>query len=209
MRPLGVFHQEKIVFRLPSITPYMVRRQNFSCRSCFVFLKYRSSSGPQQILRKMFSLLHSWLHWYLPEKSCHLLADSSINNSWSWLNWLIIRRYFVLRSFTMVQKLWKRQIRASILNYKPHLGCISLGKVLIRILVMAKSRKGLRIQWIRARRRFNGLIRIRILRIHDFCVSLGKDSKKVHVVSGLNKKQAISCTDIKIRFWIFRFFRRD
>ena len=33
-RPLGVFHQKKIVFRLPSIIPYMARRQNFSCRSC-------------------------------------------------------------------------------------------------------------------------------------------------------------------------------
>ena len=48
-RPLGVFHQDKIVFRLPSIIPYMVRRQNFSCRFCklakdFAFLKYRSSS---------------------------------------------------------------------------------------------------------------------------------------------------------------------
>ena len=32
-RPLGIFHQEKTVFRLPSIIPYMVRRQNFSCRS--------------------------------------------------------------------------------------------------------------------------------------------------------------------------------
>ena len=45
-RLLGVFHQEKIVFRLPSIIPYMARRQNVSCRSCnFVFLKYRSSSA--------------------------------------------------------------------------------------------------------------------------------------------------------------------
>ena len=55
---------------------------------------------------KMFSLLHSWLYWYLPEKSSHLLADSLINNSWSRLNWLIIRRYFALlvssRSFAMV-----------------------------------------------------------------------------------------------------------
>ena len=32
-RPLGIFHQEKTVFRLPSIIPYMVRRQNFSHRS--------------------------------------------------------------------------------------------------------------------------------------------------------------------------------
>ena len=72
------------------------------------------------------SLLHSWLYWYLPEKSCHLLADSSINNladhdrtGWSFDD--ISRRYFILvvsfRSFTMVQMLWKRRIRASILNY--------------------------------------------------------------------------------------------
>ena len=48
-RPLGVFHQEKIVFWLPSIIPYMARRQNFPCRSCklandFVSLTYRLSS---------------------------------------------------------------------------------------------------------------------------------------------------------------------
>ena len=42
------------------------------------------------------SLSYTALYWYLPEKSCHLLADSSINNSWLRVNWLIIRRYFVL-----------------------------------------------------------------------------------------------------------------
>ena len=30
----GCFHQEKIVFWLPSIIPYMARRENFPCRSC-------------------------------------------------------------------------------------------------------------------------------------------------------------------------------
>ena len=40
---------------------------------------------------------------------------------------------------------------------------------------LAKSKKGLWIQWIRMWWRFNGLIRIWILRIHNFCVSLGKD----------------------------------
>ena len=55
----------------------------------------------------------------------------------------------------------------------------------------------------------HGLIRIRILRIHDFCVYLGKDSKKVHVVSGLNTKTIASCIDGKIRFLIFRFFPSD
>ena len=49
-RPLGVFHQEKTVFRLPSIIPYMARRQ----KSCFCVFKYRSSSTTD-----MFSLLHS------------------------------------------------------------------------------------------------------------------------------------------------------
>ena len=46
-QPLG----EKIVFRLPSIIPYIACQQNFSCRFCklakpkdFVFLKYGSSS---------------------------------------------------------------------------------------------------------------------------------------------------------------------
>ena len=33
-RSLGIFHQEKIVFRLLSIIPYIARRQNFSCQSC-------------------------------------------------------------------------------------------------------------------------------------------------------------------------------
>ena len=80
-QPLGVFHQEEIVFRLPSIIPYMVRRQNVSCRSCkLAKSKISVIVHWQQILRKMFSLLHSWLYWYLPEKSCHLFADSSINN---------------------------------------------------------------------------------------------------------------------------------
>ena len=42
-RPLGVFHQEKIVFWLPSIIPYMARRQNFllsvlqTCKGFCVF----------------------------------------------------------------------------------------------------------------------------------------------------------------------------
>ena len=41
---------------------------------------------------------------------------------------------------------------------------------------------------------------MRILRIHDFCVSLEKVSKKVHVVSGLNIKASNNCIDGKIRF---------
>ena len=53
---------------------------------------------------------------------------------------------------------------------------------------LVKSKKGLWIQWIRSRRGFNGLIWIRILRIRRFCVSLGKDSKKIHVASGLRAK---------------------
>ena len=43
----------------------------------------------------------------------------------------------------------------------------------------------------------HGLIRIRILRIHDFCVYLGKDSKKVHVVSGLNTKTIDVMKDLR------------
>ena len=53
--------------------------------------------------------------------------------------------------------------------------------------------------------KINGLIQIRILRIHDFCVSLGKDSKKVHVVSGFNTKIIASCIDGRIRFLDFSF----
>ena len=53
---------------------------------------------------------------------------------------------------------------------------------------LVKSKKGLWIQWIRSRRGFNGLIWMLILRICRFCVSLGKDSKKVHVASGLHAK---------------------
>ena len=43
--PLGIFHQEKTVFRLPSIIPYMVRQKtSLVGLKDFVFLKYRSSS---------------------------------------------------------------------------------------------------------------------------------------------------------------------
>ena len=76
---------------------------------------------------------------------------------------------------------------------------------------LAKSKKGLWIQWIRARWRFNGLIRIRILRIHDFCVSLGNYKGFEKSPCGkqfLTLKQALSSIDGKIRFWIFRSFRR-
>ena len=47
----------------------------------------------------------------------------------------------------------------------------------------------------------DGLIRIRILRIHDVCVSLGKYSKIVHVVSGLNTKTKGSLTSFSSYFW--------
>ena len=40
---LGGFHQEKIVFWLPSIIPYMARRQNFSCRSCISVCVFKIS----------------------------------------------------------------------------------------------------------------------------------------------------------------------
>ena len=48
-RPLGIFHQEKIVFRLPSIIPYIARRPICTVSICklakdSVFLKYRSLS---------------------------------------------------------------------------------------------------------------------------------------------------------------------
>ena len=57
----------------------------------------------------MFSLLHSWLYWYLPEKSCHLLADSSINNlaDHDRTGWLLDDvSFFLVSLFHSVPLLW-------------------------------------------------------------------------------------------------------
>ena len=78
-RPLGVFHQEKIVFRLPSIIPYMACRQNFSCRSRKLAIKISVIVRNTYCVK--YSLSYTALYWYLSKKSCHLLADSSINSS--------------------------------------------------------------------------------------------------------------------------------
>ena len=108
---------------------FIRRKLCFGCRQSYIIWRVdKTSLVGLAIVFKISVIVHNTYCIkcslsYLPEKSCHLLADSSINSSWSRLNWLIIRRYFALlvssRSFIMVQKLWKRRIRASILNYKP------------------------------------------------------------------------------------------
>ena len=68
------------MFRLPSIIPYMVRRQNFSCRSKgFCVFKLSVIVHNRYCVKCSLFYTADYTGTY-PKKSCHLLADSSINN---------------------------------------------------------------------------------------------------------------------------------
>ena len=112
------------------------------------------------------------------------------------LNWNISLDYsnsqslstsMVLKWRSFVELIKSRTLRVHFFGKNPNPDSESKNGFFVSL---AKSKKGLWIQWIRTRWRFSGLIRIRILRIHDFCVSLGKDSKNVHVVSGPNTRRS-------------------
>ena len=63
------------------------------------------------------------------------------------------------------------------------LGCISLGKILILIL---KPKTDFLFLWQNPKKDYES--NESVFLIQNFCVSLGKDSKNVHLLSGLNTK---------------------
>ena len=75
------------MLRLPSIIPYMASRQNFSCRSCKLakdlagFCVFKISAIVHNTYCVKCSLSYTANYTEKSEKSSHLLADSSINNS--------------------------------------------------------------------------------------------------------------------------------